>query len=148
MSELNDLIRQTIENHPNWHPHKIAATVCELTEPDQLEAFYLALLEPYITQRIGQHRNYTLNQKDAYSAKVTRRRNWWKQAKAERLPVGDQWKFLRECTVADLDIVIELRYRKIGELQGQVEKYEKIRAAMQEHGAATVDDLPDDAVQL
>jgi hypothetical protein len=149
MAQLHELVRETIANHPKWHPHKIAQAVYELTEPEQVYDFYLALLEPYVVQRIGMHRNNTLNNSNAArSTKLARRRNWWKKLQQELVVVGDDWKPLGNCSIDDLTAVIALREQKIGEIRGQIEKYETIIAAMREHGAAQVSDLPHDAVQL
>jgi hypothetical protein len=146
---LNDLIRDTIANHPRWDPYKIAATVAELVAPEDLPAFFLATLEPYVVSRMGQARNYSLNSPKSHSPKLAERRTWWERVKREKVFVGDyQWKAVRNCTLDDLRFVIEQRQQMIGALQGQILKYETIAAAMEEHGADTVDDLPLGAVEF
>lgn len=146
---LNDLIRETIANHPRWDPYKIAATVAELAEPDQLPDYFRTTLEPYVVSRMGLTRNYSLNSKKSHSPKVAERRSWWEKVKREQVFVGDHhWKAVRDCTIDDLKFVIGQREQMIGAIQGQILKYATIVKAMEEHDAATVNDLPDDAVDF
>lgn len=148
-NSLAALIRDVVAEHPNAHPHKIARVVAERTEPDDLYNFYVASLERMVAERIRVDRNATMNSKQGRSPKVEQRKSWWARMLRERVHVGDStWKALGDCGVDDLDFCINERLDQIGALEGQILKYQTIRAAVLTHGVDTVAELPEGAVEL
>ena len=146
---LTDLIRDVAADFPDAHPHKLARLVAERTEADEMFDFYVTALERLVSDRIRSDRNASLNSKQGRSPKVEERRNWWARILRERVYVGEaQYKALGDCTVDDLIFCIGERRDQINALKGQIAKYEVIVAAMDAHGATTVADLPEGAVEL
>lgn len=80
------------------------------------------------------------------SAKVAAVRAW---ARVLRKPVAvseNVWKAFGECTAEDLDFLAADRRENAAQSIAAAERFEKYAAALDEHGAATVADLPDDAI--
>jgi len=146
---LNNLIREVSTEFPESHPHKLARLVAERTDPDEMFECYVSALERLVADRIRCDRNMTLNSKKGRSPKIEERRNWWKRVMGERLYVGNAtYKALGDCTIDNLLFCISERRDQIGALQGQINKYEAIVAAMQKAGATIVRELPEGAVEL
>lgn len=146
---LNHLIRETIANHPTDTAQQIAQLVCELTAPEDLARFYTQALESLVADAIRSHRNSTLNSHSGRSVKLEQRRAWWQRVLQERVHVGNaDYKPIGDCTADEIEFCIIERIQQVSRLNEQIRKFEKIRAAMLEHGAATVANLPEGSVQL
>ena len=64
----------------------------------------------------------------------------------ERNP-AEGWKFLRDCTAADLQATAEIRRRKAAANLAEAEFYEGIAKAIEHAGVDAVGDLPRDTLE-
>lgn len=148
-ASLNTLVRTVAAEHPEVPSNKLAQLVAEATDPADLPEFYIAALQPLVSDMIRLNRNAALNSPKGRSPKREDRASWWQQVLGERVYVGEaRWKTLGDCTFDDLQFCIGERQDQIAALQGQIVKYEVIAAAMQQHAAEKVADLPEGAVEL
>jgi hypothetical protein len=146
---LNDLIRAVSEEFPDAHPHSLAEMVANRTTPDQLMAFYTTALQRIVSDRIRTGRNAALNAPSGRSPKLERRAAWQARIMAERVHVGDsKYKTIADCTIENLLYCINERRDQIAAINGQIDKFETIVAAMRLAGVETAGELPDGAVQL
>ena len=146
---ISGLSRQVRAEHPNDHPHKIAALMADLIEPNDVHRVLAYLFVAYVNDGIRLDRNAALNSKKGRSPKLEERRNWWRRILDQRVHIGEsKFKPLSACTVDDLIFCIGERRDQVSALEGQILKFELILAAMESAGAATVGDLPEGAVEL
>lgn len=149
---LRGLIREVATDMPCADPREIASRVEKLTTNEQVSAFYTEALVPVVRDLLREQRNTALAQAVAgahrVSPKVAAVRDWWTEMLAARVHVGgSHWKLLGDCTADDLRFCISEREAEIERIQAQVARYERLLAAVIEHGAAKVSDLPTGAVQ-
>jgi len=64
--------------------------------------------------------------------------SWYQRTLATRIMVGDQWKFLRECTAADLIAAAEVRFKTAAATKAEGERLQALAEHMQQTGAKTV----------
>lgn len=146
---VSGLSRRVRAEHPNEHPHKIAALMADLIEPTDMHRVLAHLFVAYVNDGIRVDRNAALNSKKGRSPKLEERRNWWRRVCNQRVHVGEsKFKSLSACTVDDLIFCIGERRDQVSALEGQILKFELILAAMELAGAPTVGDLPEGAVEL
>lgn len=83
------------------------------------------------------------------SSKVQGIREHWQRALRDRLNVDDGvWKFLGECTRADLMFAADQRREQASRNRAKAAQYDALRALMEKHGVDRVADLPADVLML
>jgi hypothetical protein len=83
------------------------------------------------------------------SAKVAGIREAWRKMLRARLPVGDgpdPWKFLADCTVANLNYAAQVREDQARHNAESAQRLRVLAAHLQRHGVDTVSELPEDVL--
>jgi hypothetical protein len=152
--ELRSLIRAVAAEHPNASPGDLAPEVADRTPKALMRDFYTRTLASYISDVLRADRGNAMDKtfrrgrKPNPSSKLSDRRDWWKALMASRIYVGDgKWKPLGTCTTDDLKFCIQERMNDIAQLEQTIDNYEHLLMLMRRHRAATVADLPKDAVR-
>lgn len=149
-SDLRALIREVAADHPHAAPSEIARHVAKLTPADDLIDFYSEALTQICTQLLGHDRRQlmdgpcddTTGSKSPNSSKLRERRTWWANLLASRVPVGEEWKQLGDCTVDDLQFCIDERRAHIAGVEKQINNFEHLIHLMEANGAQIARDLP------
>lgn len=143
---LNDLVKQVIEENPTSDPWEISKQVVAETPDSAMAGMYLEALVPFVRIALGSRRNGAIHanrtSRPNRSRKVEEIRDAWQKVLDTLHAVGDGvYKPLRDCTVTDLQFVIDSRVRHIESVRAQVDYYEALIAAMYEQSASTVGEL-------
>lgn len=142
---LNSLIREVIDENPLADPWDLAVMVARRTLSEELEGFYTEALVPLIRISLSGRRNSAINANRGgrtVSKKAGRVRDAWQQELDSLIAVGGGvYKPLRDCTAADLAVVIESRVSHIRSVQMQVDHFEALAKALAEQGVETVGEL-------
>lgn len=141
---LNDLVKSVIEGNPTWDPWEIAKQVVAETPASEMAGMFTDALAPYVRIVLGARRNNAIraNRKPRGSRKLEQIRTAWQLELDCLTAVGDGvYKRLRDCTVSDLQVVIDSRVKHIASVQAQVGHYEAIVSAMHEQSVSTVGEL-------
>jgi hypothetical protein len=80
------------------------------------------------------------------SRKVTGIRDAWRRMLNDRIAVGSDpgaWKFLRDCTVTDLDYAASIREEHARRNADSAKRLRDLAELLTEHGATTVGALPE-----
>lgn len=149
-AELNQLIRDVAESAADdAGPVEIAQAAIDKAGDELAGQFLLDLVSALVPTILGAQRRGAMGGNGGRSPKLERRRSWWARALQSRVAVGGgEWKRLGDCTVDDLRSCIADRESFISSVRGQIEGYEKLIAAMQEHAADTVGELTAEQVEL
>jgi hypothetical protein len=153
---LGELIREVAATMPSEAtPHEIALAVIDKAGDELARSYLLELVTATVYTKLAQSRNAALNASrtptapSKPSAKQARVRDWWTGFLAERVPVGDKnWKQISDCTVEDLQVLIDYRVRDVVSIQARIADYQKIIDAMRRHNATTAGELTADQVTL
>lgn len=150
-AELNAIIREVAEEHPDDDPREIAEKVAKLTPPDKVMDFYTEGLVQQVLVILGQDRRNAFHKPVTgkgrnTSSKLHDRREWWPELCAQRVHIGNsEWKQLGGCTVDDLQFCINERAQLIVANQNQMNNFKHLQKLLVKHGAQTVSDLPPQA---
>jgi hypothetical protein len=149
-TELRDLIREVMDDHPRADPRELARHVAKLTPKADVMTFYEDTLVDYVSSMLRTERNTALDAarpKGNYSKKLQRCRDGWKALCASRVHIGQtQWKLLGDCTVDELEFCASERRENATENIRRAEEYERYAELMREHRAKKFRDLPPEAV--
>jgi len=93
----------------------------------------------------------TANGARTASPKVAAIRDWVDRRLAASVCVNEsahEWKFLRECTAADLAATADMRRRKAAANVAEAEYFDGIHKAVEHAGVDTVGELPRDTLEM
>lgn len=157
MSELHDLIRDTLAKYPKAQvPSEIAQHVAKLTPADELHNFYEEALRLVVREVIRNSRNSQMDEffvNKGASAPSHRHGqplsykvaglNAWQRLLRERIPVKNGFKSLGECTVIDLTYAIEIREGQISAQQEKLDRYIQLREHLAKSKKGTLNQAPE-----
>lgn len=156
-ADLGGRIRAAIDAAPSdATPQEIAFTVADAMTEVEAKKYLGTLLTETVKALIRGYRKDALSQvcqpggrapKQGYSPKLSARRDMWEDLMAARVHVGgNAYKFMADCTMADLQFCVADRELLIKRTSEQISYYEQLIAAMRKHKVATVGLLPRGAV--
>ena len=155
---LRRMIRDTVANHPNDDPGKVAAIVNDLVEDDDLRDLFAVTLYPYVVNVIGEDRRRAMDSVLAepvvppatqagsnYSVKLAERRAYqdsMRQLFRCKVNLGaNEWKLIGDCTVDDLTIAIEQRQQLIDRTEKQIANLRHVITLMRRKKAVVASDI-------
>lgn len=159
---LNALIREVIDTSTLVDPDSLAKEVGKRIgrnqERDALQQALPALVMTALSrgrhltssgghQPTGTQRRNAVgrsNSAPGRSSKVAGIREAWRKMLQEPIAVGgNHWKRLAECNAEDLTYAEDLRRAHAARTAAAADKLANLRELLQQHGVATVGDLPD-----
>jgi hypothetical protein len=163
--KLRDLIRQVIADHPTDQIPELAQHVVTLTPAEDLFRFYEYTLRTKIVEVLSNDRNTAMahvfgdapvsneesddedeSEAPQESWKVKSVRNWWSRMLEASVYVTDKHKkLLGDCTAEECRFIATDRRAMADDLLNKADEFEKLAALIEEHGVATVRDLPEQA---
>lgn len=150
---IRDLVRDVCTSSTIADPHSLAAEVLRRIGPKDARAALEQVLPTFVRVAISQHRGTTAaasgpdGPPSVRSWKVSGVRESWRRMLRDRISVGDtQWKFLGECTAEDLAYAEQVRRIHAAQNLAAAERFAGLRELLEQHGVATVADLPDDTL--
>lgn len=152
------IIREVVEETGLVDPRDIAVIVEERTPDDMIREWYREAIVPDIRAEHLRRRKQSVNkkvsqviaraEKEGRRVAAKTRANLVADGWAEKLRAGvtvdGVWKRLADCSADDVQRLAEVRYESAEAVRAEGQRFEKLRAAMDEHGAARVGDLPAD----
>lgn len=159
LTELNDLIRSAMDQHQVADPRAISTYVIRDISPADLRDA-LALCLPAQVKRVvhGQRSSsyrasyrqaanigeMAAREEDApgtYVSSFSENLLWFRSAMNERVCVEGVWKFLRDCTVADLRSMAAAHRKLADENMERAVMYDELADEMDRRGAGVAGDL-------
>lgn len=160
--DLKALIREVADESQHADPGAIAEEVAKRVPNKHLRSAFREMLRPFVRQLVATGRTFpapmtreTASTGSSDTKPRPANRSWkrtgiyrWASVLRERVHVGaSDWKFLGDCDRDDLGFIASER-RTLAEANLlKAEQYEKLLALLDEHGAATVRDLPEKALE-
>lgn len=164
--DLKALIREVAAESAHADPGALAEEVDKRVPDEHLREAFREMLRQFVRQMVVTSRTFpaptvrdAAEPAQASSPAPARpaNRSWkrngiykWASVLRERVHVGvgaADWKFLGDCDREDLGFIAEER-RALAEANiVKAEQYEKLRALLDEHRAATVRELPEQALE-
>ena len=151
-ADLTAAIREVIRDHPDYSPDQITDAL-ETTLP--LREVGKILLGPYVKDVLRHERNAAMAAASRPKApgprptgrtgKMAQARDEWDRFMATQVYVPgdvDAWIPVRECNADDLRAVAEARREAADALRAEGARYDRLAAALLDHHAPTVGDLP------
>lgn len=152
-ADLTAAIREVIRDHPDYSPDQITDAL-ETTLP--LREVGKILLGPYVKDVLRHERNAAMAaaatkpkapapRPTGRTGKMAQARDEWERLMDSRVYVPgdvDAWIPVRECNVHDLHAVAEARREAADALRAEGARYDRLAAALLDHHAPTVGDLP------
>lgn len=152
--DINALIRDAVENGVT-DPGEIAAVVTPLVPAKLLRDVLRFVLRPYVRTYLHSYPTWRQPEpepqekrdpRQSRSAKVGAIRAWSKVLGQPVAVEANVWKKFGQCSSEDLGFLAADRRQNAAESVAAAERFEKYQAAMDEHCAETVADLPDSAI--
>jgi hypothetical protein len=140
-SELNTLIRDALASWKEPDPHVIARRLYGRLSDEQREQMVVTGL----AARIGQLTRMELTDGGiAPSPPRVGRSKWQRNVRyTQRVCVAGEYKFLGDCTVADVEALAVEREERAARLSEWAARWRELAARMRATGAVTVSELPD-----
>lgn len=162
MSEFNlhALIREVCDSSTIADPATLAKEVGQRIGRNQQRAALEQALPTLVQHAVSRARNSSPGgQKDrdghiagaagGRSRKVASIREHWQKMLRERVAVGmsgGDWKFLADCTAADLGVAAQIRDDHASRNAARATQFRNLAELLDTHGVDTVGDLPDTAL--
>lgn len=153
MNLFRSVIREAAADHPDAPMRELARHVLKLLPADTRDDAIEIAIAAYVADTLRADRCDALNtafrphRTPARSPKVQERADWWQTLLDSRVSVGDAWKALGDCTVADLRYCIAERESKVAQIEQQIGHYRVLIAAMHQTKATIVAEIPRDAIE-
>ena len=155
---LRSLVREVIDASTLDSPQAIAAEVARRVPAKDrhaaLEQALRAFVRQVISEERGHHRFGYVSPEPTFagSSKVGAIRDGWQRAlRVVKVPTSSDpgaWKALGACTFDDLVYAAEQRDEQARRNSAKARQYRALAATVQEHGAATVADLPAEVLMV
>lgn len=137
--------RQVIADTSLTDPHDIAAAVFDMTPADQIADLYRTALVKIADEAIRfanmQARKPAIPVMPNKSSKVAAIRAAHIGYFDQRVNVSGEWKMLGDCTVPDLDVLIETRRNVAAKNNAIADEYAQLRDRMVKAGAKVARDV-------
>jgi hypothetical protein len=152
---VQDLINEAIDADPTASPGELAELVIGALDPSQYAAALRRTLPQLARNALATYRAQTLAPTPSGSSAKRLALQGYAMTLAQRAQAargvqlhvgGGAYKQLGECTDRDLLFVVLSRKRAANLLEERAYRYEQLRLAMQDAGAATVAQLDDDVL--
>lgn len=149
--DLRKLVREVCENSEVADPAQLAKEVNQRIKRQERDAALEAALPLFVRVELGQMRMSTHRVRPGpqSSRKVAGIRETWRRMLRDRINVGpdvSDWKFLADCTATDLDYAASIREENARRNAARAEQYRQLAELLEEHGVATVGELPDETL--
>lgn len=153
--DLYGVVRQELAVNPSPDPGDIAAAVLDQIPDDQLRELAALLLRGFVRNMIGTERSRHLAQiafapsrPSLRSAKVVGIREAWRKVLDDRIHVGNSvYRFLRDCSYADLMAAADERERMALANHFAAKRFTGFADLIAQHGVQTFGQLPADVLE-
>jgi hypothetical protein len=162
--DLHRIVRETADEHPDVaDPGALADLVFEKIDPQDYAQAIGHMLRSYVRDVVRAERRFPSSDPARVPVQVglapsvtpfrpspfvTGVRDTWRKRLGARIHVGEgSWKFLRECTLADLKSAADERRRLAAENAASARVYEALATALEEHAADIVSDLSENVLR-
>jgi hypothetical protein len=153
VSKLRDFVRGELDRSQSPDPYTIArAAVKKITDTELRDEAIEEGLVYAIRSQLSSERKTT----PAHVVAMAGKSKWARTKDAlgkdyfdimrRREFVGTEWKFLGDCTVADIEAIVVDRSRRATELQHKAACYNRLHDVMVRRGVSTVRELAADEV--
>ena len=148
---LRNTILQVLAESDATEPGDVADLVLRRIKPKDYRAALAQCLRQVVRQTISADRmskpEPTLEESGgcatpSRSWKVAGIRSEWRAFMCDRVNVGDSWKFLGDCTVVDLMVLVECRRDLATRNLARADQYEALAKLLADHGVDHVSELP------
>lgn len=152
MAALNDLIRQVASESNAIDPRKLAEDVASAAPSRQLRELLAEAVVDDCNSYLLATRNRAVGarpiRRTNTSARLARQRDWWAEFLSASVHIGNgARKALGDCTLSDLQQMINERIACIAGIQTFIDQYETLAGLMRKHKTTHVRDLPREAVE-
>ncbi len=147
--DLREAVHAVVNDTDLASPREIAAKVAENVPQRHLRAALADALVDYVRDELGRMRGRRgrAGRPGSYSPKRAAIADMWRHELRDRIHVGDaQWKLLGDCTYDDLAKAAAERREQARRNAARAAFYENLAELVREHGAATVAELPAEAL--
>lgn len=153
--DVAELIQHTRRELANPDPHRVADAVMEAIPEGEYEAVLRRMLPEYVRVHMRRTAHPGSSGGASASGHASGRqahmrelgRQWRERKLFTEIHVGEHsWKFLGDCTAVDLGFAENERYEIADATRERGRWFGKVRAALEEHGVATVAELPDEVI--
>jgi hypothetical protein len=157
--DLRALVREVCDSHPSPDPTMLAKEVNQRIGEDDRDVALEQALMTVVMHTVSRSRHsaspggqWAPETQMRFAAggfpshKVASIREAWRRVLHDRISVGpepDAWKFLGDCTVADLSYAAALREEHARRTAARAAQYRRLAALLTEHGVTTVGQLPE-----
>lgn len=145
MTDLRTLVVKALDDSPDANPHDVARTLADTLKGKAMrDALYEALPHYVVKVATLLRAGSPVEPEQPEEQPQNGSPRWDRVAGllARRECTEEGWKFLRNCTADNLRAAALDRRSRATSLVIAAERYEKIAVLLDEHGAATVGDLP------
>lgn len=148
MYSLPDAVREVLDTTSLADPDDVAAKVAENVPSNKLRTVVRVLLPAYVREHMRAQRASNPVISDAHrtrsarSSKVAAIRAEHERCLRDRVFTDAGWKLLGECTYENLVYAANARREDAERNMARAAQYDALAAALQEHGVATVGELP------
>ena len=150
--DLRLLIREELETNPSADPYVVAAEVAKRVPDHRLREVVDYCLVRVVKEVAGVARHTAMHPPASGLRPVGGRSERWGAVKVLRSrlcvdPDEREWKFLADATRDDVLRAADVRRQQAAANAAWAERYERLAEKMRVYRAATVSDLPPDAIE-
>lgn len=139
--QVRQVIRTAMDDSPSADPAIVASTVLDKLTPRQIREALALCLPPYVRVEMSRYGWHTRRAARSPMTTADRVRSWYLSQLGVSLFIGDEWKFLRDCSAEDLHTAASDRYRKATEVHAEGDRWTKVALFMEEHNRETVSEI-------
>lgn len=145
---LRSLVREALDNSDEADPHVIADSIASAMSLPEARLALRATLPALVREviRTQRHRGGAVPPGSARWDNVAELQASGELTLLRARVFCGEWKFLGDCTRADVDDVAARRATEAADLVAMAERFTNLSAAMKRKRAATVADLPGDVL--
>lgn len=145
--QIQQLIRTAMDESPSADPAVVAKVVLDGLSAKQARAALAITLPEYVRQQMARYGWRTRAAAKQPMTSADRVRHWYSQMLGAPLFVGDQWKFLRDCSADDLHTAAADRYKKATQVHAEGDRWTKLALFMEEHDRETVAEVTEEELK-